>query len=243
MKGDRLDPRTKIMIILCLSSSVLFVRSPGYMLGLGGISILVPFLLGVDLISLFKRLKPLWLIFLGIAIAQSFFSPDERVFFSLGSIKVLTLGGLELGMMTFFRMLVIVCSASIMTTTDSRETMQGLVQWKLPYTLAFMTAVGIRFFPIFLEEARDALMSLELRGVNIKRIPFGKKIKVYVYLLTPVLAGVLLRGEVLAVSAETRGFGAYKERTSYLQLRFGIGDWVLLILAPLFAIIYTAFAL
>jgi energy-coupling factor transport system permease protein len=154
------------------------------------------------------------------------------------SINLVTEKGLLMGVKTFVRMLVILTSASIMTTVNYRETVQGLVQWKVPYLLAFMVSVALRFLPIFAGELKDSLTALQLRGIDLKKIPFGKKLRVYVYLLTPVVMSVLKRAQTLSMAMEARAFGAYPSRVSYLVLKLKARDYIVQLTSVLLSAAY-----
>jgi energy-coupling factor transport system permease protein len=105
---------------------------------------------------------------------------------AVGSVKLVTAGGLLKGAEFLLRMLIIITSAGILTTSNHREIIQGLVQWKLPYEIAFMASMGIRFLPVFAEEFRDAMIAVQLRGVDIKKLPLRQKLEVTASLFQPV---------------------------------------------------------
>ena len=216
------------MIVLCLSTMVLAAENLFYLVGVGIISILCAVAMGVHFFRLMKKLRRILILLLTISLIQSIFTADNRVLLSLWGVNIFTVKGVMLGINTFIRMMVILTSASIMTTSNYRETIQGLVQWKVPYLLAFMTSTAMRFIPIFSEEIKDSMTALQLRGVNIKKIPFGKKLKTYVYILTPVVLGVMKRAQDLSMAMETRAFGAYPTRVSYLRLKMKPAEYALL---------------
>ncbi|MFZ5974003.1 MAG: energy-coupling factor transporter transmembrane component T family protein [Bacillota bacterium] len=238
MNAPKLDPRSLLIVVLCLSTIVLAVQDIYYLLGSGIITIAVALLFGVNFWRLIKRFRRFIYLLLTISLVQSICTPDTHVLLSVFSINVFTAKGVLLGIKTFMRLLVIFTSASIMTTINYRDTVQGLVQWKVPHMIAFMVSIALRFLPIFSEELRDSLTALQLRGVNLKKIPFGKKIKVYVYLLTPVVMSVLKRAQNLSMAMEARAFGAYPTRVSYLVLKLRAGDYLVQSLSLAFSAAY-----
>ncbi len=231
MKESKFDPRTLLILVLCLSTTVLIVQNVYYLLGIGIISIIIATVFGVDFFRLIKRFKRFIYLLLVISLVQSIFTPDTNVVLSIFNINLITSKGLYLGIRTFVRLLVIFTASSIMTTTNYRETIQGLVQWKVPYVLAFMTSVALRFLPIFTEEAKDAMTALQLRGINVKKIKLDKKIKVYVYMLTPVVMSVLKRAQNLSMAMESRAFAAKPKRVSYNVLRLRAKDYAVQLFA------------
>jgi energy-coupling factor transport system permease protein len=159
---------------------------------------------------------------------QSIFVPSGSILFSVGRLSLITTGGLIKGVMMVLRMTIVLVSASIMTTSTSREIVQGFVQWKVPYEIAFMVSVAVRFLPMLTEEIRDTLTALQLRGVEIKRIPAGKRIRVYSYLFMPVILGTIVKSQELSTAMEMRAFRAYPKRTSYMVLKMNPRDYAVI---------------
>jgi len=141
------------------------------------------------------------------------------------------------GIRVILRMMIIIVSATIMRGSSSREIIQALVQWKIPYEIAFMVSLAIRFLPILRDEAKDVFTAIQLRGIEVEELSLYKRFKVYSYLFMPVLSGVIYRARELSTSIESRGFRAYPERTSYIKLRLSLKDYILMITSMLFTLI------
>jgi energy-coupling factor transport system permease protein len=105
---------------------------------------------------------------------------------------------------------------------------QGLIQWKLPYDISFMVSIGIRFMPILLEEMKDAITAINLRGIDTKKLRLKEKIDLYTYALTPVVVGILTKAQKISISIESRGFRAYDLRTSVLTLKLSKIDYLIM---------------
>ncbi|MBG0765864.1 MAG: hypothetical protein H0S78_13530, partial [Tissierellales bacterium] len=56
-----------------------------------------------------------------------------------------------------------ITSGVIITTSRDREMIQGIVQFGLPYEFAFMTAVGIKFMPLLVEEFKVKMYYFYIR--------------------------------------------------------------------------------
>lgn len=223
-----LDPRSKLVIVLCLSSLGVFILNIYMLAGVFVLSVLAALSLGCNLISIAKKMKRILIFLAVIAIIQSIFSPSGRVLISLGGLSIITSGGLIKGIMLMLRMCIIVVSAAIMTTSRSREIVQGLVQWKIPYEIAFMVSVAIRFLPLLTNEMRDTLTAIQLRGVELKKIPAGKRIKIYSYVFMPVVIGAIIKSQELSTAMEMRAFRAYPKRTSYMVLKMKPRDYIVI---------------
>lgn len=236
----KLDPRSKMILVLCLTTAALIISNLYFVLGLGAVSILTATALGINFWELIRRFRRIVILLFTISLIQSIFTPDAHVLLQVFGVRLLTQKGLMLGVKTFVRMLVILVSGVIMSTSNYREAIAGLVQWKMPYTLAFMVSLSLRFIPVFMEEFNDSLTALQLRGINIKKIPLRQKARVYLYLFTPIMLSVLKRSEELAIAMESRAFGAYPTRVEYLVLKLNPYDYAVMTGSFLFAFAYTA---
>ncbi|MBT9147882.1 MAG: Energy-coupling factor transporter transmembrane protein EcfT [Syntrophomonadaceae bacterium] len=238
MKPQSIDPRTKLLIVLLISSLAVFIKDLGLLLLTLFLSIAVTLLLKANLMGVLKKIKTFLWVFIAIVVLQSIFTKDGTVILELFNIKFITDIGLTRGIQTILRFLIIIASAVIMTTSNSREIIQGLVQWKIPYELAFMVSVAIRFLPLIQEEVNDMMTAIQLRGVDIKRIPLMKRLKTYSYLLMPMITSVLLKSQELSVAMEMRAFRAFPQRTSYKNLELSKADYgYMLLSAIIFGII------
>ena len=98
------------------------------------------------------------------------------------------------------RMVIIFCSGAVMAREDSRRVINSLIQMKVPYVFCFSLFAALRFIPLFGEAFAQALTALQLRGVDLRRVPWRQKLRLYSALLVPVLAETLARAENLARS-------------------------------------------
>lgn len=212
---------------------VLIINNIYFLLAIGGVSIILAIVLGAEFFQLIRKYKRILYLLIAISIIQSIFTHDENALFSIFGIQLLTKKGLLLGVKTFIRMIVILTSGVIMSTSNYRESIQGLIQWKIPYKLAFMSSMSLRFIPIFSQEFNDSLTALQLRGVDIYNIPFKQKSKIYIYLFLPILMNVMKRAEELSIAMESRAFGAYPSRVEYLVLKLKFPDYAIMLTAIL----------
>ena len=222
------DPRTKLVIVLCLSTLAIFVKDILFLSGILLITVIISLIFKINMLQIFEKIKRLLYVLLAIAIVQSVFSTEGQTLIWIGKLSILTTVGLQKGLEFIIRIMIIILSATIITTSNSREIVQGLVQWKLPYEIAFMASIGIRFLPILIEEIKDSLVAIQLRGVEIEKIPFKKRFYVYSYLFTPILVSTIIKAQKLSISIEMRGFRAYETRTSYIILKMSYVDYLII---------------
>lgn len=220
------DPRTRLILVMCLSSLALICNQINYLL---------PILIITSIITYFeskgnsvigrKRFKSLLFLCIMIAIIQSLFHPSGQTIIEVHSFPFITTGGINQGVLFLLRMLIIIISAIIVAIEDRRYVIQGLIQFKLPYELAFMTVTAIHFIPMFQEEIRNSLTAIQLRGLDLKKISIRKRIKVYTYILIPVSAGMMIKAKEMALAMEMRCFRAKEKRSSYIILKFSVMDY------------------
>lgn len=225
----KLDPRTKLFLVACLTSSAVIITNWVFLTGIFIVSVVLLLLFGVSPWGIVKKIRLLIYMVVFIAIMQSIFVSAGQALITIGSIELVTTGGLIMAGEFILRMSIIIVSAGILSTSSSREIIQGLVQMKLPYEIAFMAAMGIRFLPVFAEEFSNAMIAIQLRGIDLKALPLQQKIEVFASLFQPVVAGAIIKSRALAMSIEMRAFRAFPTRTSYLILKCSARDYVVMV--------------
>ena len=230
MDKMKIDPRTRLLLVISLTSlAVIFnnIVSQGILLT---VAVLLCAVFGSAGMKLFAKAKWLPGFFIFIAVIQSVFNADERVLLAVSGVKIFTMGGIELGGCFLCRMAVIIFSAGIIAAAGSRAMIQGLVALKLPYELAFMTTTALSFLPMIASDMRDSVTALQLRGVELGKLPYTRRLKVYGYLMIPVLEGIVIKARELSCAMEMRAFRAYNKRTSYTVISLKTADYILMVL-------------
>lgn len=236
----KIDARTKLILALCLSTIAVFIQD-AYVLGLTLIAtIIISIILGAKILSVLKSFKKIWYIFAIIVLAQSIFNDSGISLIKIGDFTLISTGGLIKGLEFVLRLAVIIVSATIISTSNYREIVQGLIQLKMPYEIAFIVSVAIRFLPIFMGEFKDTVTAIQLRGVDIGRIPFKKKLKMYYYIFNPILINSIKKAHKLSIAMEMRAFRAYPERSSYLILKMSLRDYIIIGLSIILTIALIA---
>ena len=222
------DPRCILALAFYVSISAVVGRQLGFLSMLMLIPLGMVVYMGIDLGKASRRGKGLWQLILAIAILHSVFAPSGIVWLQIGSIPLLTGGGITQGLLVLIRLAVLLVTGMLFAPYRAGELIQGLVQLKLPYELAYMISVGLRFIPMLREELEDSLTALALRGIPVEALSMKQRLKVYTYLMLPMLAGSLHKAKALALSMEMRGFGAFAVRSSYRKLEMQRKDGILL---------------
>ncbi len=226
---DAVDPRVKLMIVAVLSTLGVIYRDIYILLGLFVASFLIAMGFGVDFKHMIRKLQRFLKLLLVITVVQSIFTVAGNPIISVGKLVLLTDYGVIKGVEFILRMGVILMLGCVLATANQSALTQALIKIKVPYEIAFMSTVGIKFLPIFSEEFQDSLNAIMLRGIHIKKLGAKKKINLYTYIFTPVIVNTLFRAKEMAMAMELRGFRAMPSRTSYLQLQLKARDYILII--------------
>ncbi|MBP1925816.1 energy-coupling factor transport system permease protein [Sedimentibacter acidaminivorans] len=228
IKDYKIDPRPKLVIVLLLSTLALIYNEISMLFIILLISLSVSLLIKSDVAVVFFKLKKVFILMVFIAIAQSMFIKMGQPILKFHNIVIITDYGIRSALQFILRISIIVVSATIITTSTSREIVQGLVQWKCPYEIAFMVSIAIRFLPILKEEMSDMIIAIQLRGIDIKKVKLIKKIKIYKYIMLPIVTNSILKARELSLAMEMRGFRAYSTRTSYMVLKMNRLDYLII---------------
>ncbi len=219
---------------ICISSLAVWIQDIKYLFVILMMSIMVAHIVDSKFFSVIKKIKKMIGVFFAIIIIQSIFTKGGNPLIQIGEFTLLTDLGFERGIGFLLRITIILVSATILTTSTSREIIQGLVQWKIPYEIAFMVSVAIRFLPMLMEEVQNSLIAIQLRGIDLESLSFIEKIKIYSYIFTPIVVGTIIKSQQLSVAMETRGFRAYDKRTSYMKLSMENKDYFVMALSLIF---------
>lgn len=234
----KLDPRSKLIFVAGVSSLGVYIKDLPLLTVITSITIFTAWYLRANLFKAFRKMKGLIGMLVMVAVLQSIFNRSGTVLLELFDTSLVTSAGLAEGAEFLLRMIIIITSATIIATSTSREMIQGLVQLKLPYEMAFLISLGIRFLPMLTEEIKDSFTALKLRGVIFKNLSFKKKVSIYTYLFLPIIAGTIKKAEKIALSMETKGFRAKEKRSSYLILKYSTGDYFLIIFSILLLFVF-----
>jgi len=225
----KLDPRARLLVIVLLTTLAVLAKDIGYLSIVAFAALAVSLVMKLDILSAVKRLRHFLSLLIFIALVQSLTVKGGEVIAHLGNVNLLTTRGIGFALEFVLRMSVILLAGLIASAAEGREMTDGLLKLRMPYELAFMSAIALRYLPVFRDEFANRLNAIALRGIDIKRLSLTKKLKVYSYLITPAILGSMLKSEELARAMYARGFGAEKIRTMLRDLRLTTRDWIVMI--------------
>jgi energy-coupling factor transport system permease protein len=216
-----LDPRMKFFYVLVIFVvAILFDQ----------ILVLLPlFLMNIPFVLL-ARVQKQWLrslrgaAFLAIFI---FIVNIASTYFTSG--YSLTAIAIESAVAMTLRFVVLVGSFSVFFLTTSPDHLGlALEQTHVPYEFSFAFTTAVRFVPVLAEEAQTIMDAQKARGLELEKGGFLKKIRNYIPVLIPLIVSAIRRSLELAEAMESRAWGATKKRTNLYELKFHLGDFILL---------------
>ncbi|MCG9968818.1 energy-coupling factor transporter transmembrane protein EcfT [Pelotomaculum terephthalicicum JT] len=227
----RLDPRTKLLGGLIVVTAILVNYNWPVLLLNTGLIFMVIFLSEINLPSVLRGIKWLWIIFIFSFLAQCVYTQGNPLF-SLGPLTV-TIEGVYRGLATFLRLLILFLSSTILTMTTSPMKMAGglealfapLTRLRVPVNqFAMLVTISLRFIPTLIEEAETVTKAQKSRGAPFASPKKLVRLKTLLAVLIPLVAGSLQRATDLAVAMESRCYtgGPHHSRTK--NLRFGRRD-------------------
>lgn len=214
---DSLDPRTKIAVVFSISGASFFIRTYSGMLALLIFTLLFLVLSGVSIPRQRKQVKG----FLGMAVL-------------ILALQCMA-GRAGEGVLLTLRFLIFAESALLLFTSPLRDYLLALVQWKVPYELAFMVVLAFRFLPLLRREALDVYYSMQLRGLELKKASLAKRFQAYGTMCGPILGSAMERARDMAVAMEARGFRSSGQRTYMRKLKLQKKDIAVMVTVPLAA--------
>jgi energy-coupling factor transport system permease protein len=250
----RLDPRIKVLYPVTMGVLSIFLNW-SWVYGLFALTI-IPWIMLRPTLTRLRILIVLTIVpALGSVWSQGMFytDPHEQMIFAfpwtlswMGT-PGLSLYGLQFGLQQGGRFLVTISAALLLIfTTETSDIVWACMKMKLPLKLGFALSAALRFLPLMFARVTILLQAVEIRGYDFS-LPkhwwkvweiadYLKRVVVALPLITiPLLINSLRETDIMAMVADARAFGAYKERgtlkvhTTTLEDKFGWAVYALLI--------------
>lgn len=244
--AHRLDPRTKLVLLIMYITAVFIVRDIWLFGVVIAFMLLMTAMSRVPFSYVMKAIKPMRIILPLMFILNLFMIKTGTVLFTWKFITIST-GGIKQALFIVLRLVALVTGASLLTLTTTPVSLtEGLEKLLAPlkivkfpaHELAMMMTIALRFIPTLLEEA-DKIMKAQLaRGADLESGNIFKKTKAMVPILIPLFVNSFRRAEELALAMESRCYHGGEGRTKLKVLRFHWRDlWAVLLLSALIALI------
>jgi energy-coupling factor transport system permease protein len=130
--------------------------------------------------------------------------------------------GLRLSMMVISGMIFLSC-------TRVEEFTAGLQKFGVPFPVSFALSTAFRLLPTFLSTTSTIISAQKSRGLDLDSGGVFKRLKKHIPLIIPILVYGIRKTELLAMALEAKGFGSPTRRASFLTLKMGFYDIVVLL--------------
>jgi energy-coupling factor transport system permease protein len=235
----RLDPRSKLLILVLMMVAVFYGYSSQVMtFVMGGILLLL--ILVILLISrisirqLFSSLRALWIMIIILLLINVLVPPigASKVAFSIGSFNIFWESILQSAKI-ILRLVMMISLTLILTATTKPLDLTYALEWymyplkliKFPtHEIAMTISIALRFIPTLLDETMRIMNAQASRGVDFEHGKIKEKIKAILSLIVPLFMSAFQRSEELANAMEARGYNPRAKRTRYRNLHWGVGD-------------------
>lgn len=214
LSGLRLDPRSKIYLLVVFGIVMIDGKTDGICSVLKPALALLPFFL--LFLSRRKRAAAAYL-----AIFVLSWIINRNLVPHMGGAAVLAVSLVtQLGMRWFPGAMM---GYYLLTTTKVSEFVLAMQKMHVPEAVTIPFSVMFRFFPTVMEEAEAIGNAMRMRGIAGRN--FLKNPQAYLeYRLVPLMMSVVTIGNDLSAAAVTRGLGNGKERTSLCAIGFHLTD-------------------
>jgi energy-coupling factor transport system permease protein len=224
----RLDPRTKLFLMVASFAAAVLFFTPGPLLVL-----LVVIVAHGALGRALGNLRRIW----GLLLSIGLVSIVSWSLFAGGTTPLfwrVTLEGLRFGIGAAIKIdSMVIAGLIFLSTTRTEEIVLGLIRLRVPYRAAFAFSLAIRMVPTIIGTAITVTEAQRSRGLDLESGGPLARLRNHVPLLVPIFLHTLRNTDQLAKALESRGFGARRERTSYLEIGFHAGDGLALALGAL----------
>lgn len=218
MKEFRLDPRTKILLLLMISMFILGGVG-GSRMWLCNITLCL-----LPLFLLIQQRKPWMALIYMVLYGFGLFVQRVMHLYSIGIFDFVLLTCSVI----FTRLLPgIMMGKYALSSTKVSEFIAAMERLHVTNKITIPLSVLFRFFPTVLEEVVAINDAMRMRDIKLGgRKAFG----MLEYRLVPMITCSVKVGEELSAAALTRGLGAPVKRTNVCRIGFGLWDYLLLLL-------------
>ena len=244
----RLDPRTKILLMIAYIVAVFIVKRIEMFIPVILFTLLITVLAKVPANYMLKALKPMRLLLPLMFVMNLFLIKTGKTIVDWWIIRIYA-DGLTNAVFVVLRLATLVCGTSLLTLTTTpialtdglEKLLSPLKIIKFPaHELAMMMTVALRFIPTLIEEADKITKAQLARGADFESGNVFKRAKSMLPILIPLFVNSFRRADELAMAMESRCYHGGEGRTRMRVLKFHMGDLAAVII---FAAFITAVAL
>lgn len=237
----RLDPRTKLAIVVTALALALTFNHPLYLLG---VLALIAVLVAAAQIPARRLLGFFWVlapVLLGSLILWPLFETSGRVLFRLGFVHPTDKGVLFELAITQRIIIPVFAILLLFMTTRRRDIVAGTVKLGLPYKAGFGITIAFGLLPSLVGTGQTIMEAQRARALELDRGNPIRRLRKSARVVVPMMMVAIGSIQNLAFSLDSRGYGAQRTRTYLHEPRYSLPDIAILVL--LAAILATAITL
>ncbi|MCR5826761.1 MAG: energy-coupling factor transporter transmembrane protein EcfT [Oscillospiraceae bacterium] len=233
--AHRLDPRTKILAVVCYIVAIFNCHS-AWAYGLMVLTLVVSARVSkVSAKALLRGLKPVLFIIAFTAVLNLFYTPGTTLW-RWGVLNV-THEGVVMAASMIARIALLITGTFLLTyttspiqLTDGLENLMGpLKRLHAPvHELAMMMSIALRFIPTLIEETDKIMSAQKARGADFESGGLVQRAKALIPLLVPLFISAFRRADELATAMECRCYHGGEGRTKLHVLHYQTRDYAVL---------------
>ncbi len=226
----KLDPRTKLFMVFVVSLIVMMSATTPFLWAIRLSITLIPIILMILEKKYSSALR--FLLAYSAALVLMFYFLSEK---AEGLIASLLIG--YCGIVVQF-MPALITAWYVVRTTKIGEFMSCMQKMHVPDGIAVSLAVVMRFFPTIKEEYSSINDAMRMRGVMLGG---GNVLRMFEFRMIPLLFSCVNIGEELSAAAITRGLGGETKRSSIIELKLGLADYLLMAFLTASTVIFVVY--
>ena len=239
----RLDPRTKILLMIAYIVLILVVKNIIVFVIPTVFLLMILLLARVPLAYIWNSIKPMRWLMLFMLVFQLFFFSGDTVWLSWWRIRITEESVLQAGFF-LLRFVLLVCGTSVLTLTTSPIALTNGIErllaplkfFRFPvHELAMMMTIALRSIPTLIEEADRIKKAQMARGADFESGNLFVRAKSMIPILVPLFVSAFRRADELAMAMESRCYHGGEGRTRMQELQLRLRDGMA-VLAMVFAI-------
>ena len=223
----RLDPRTKLFMVLVVSTIIMMSATTTLQWIIRIIITLIPIGLLIVEKKYASAIRFLAMYAIALILMLRFLSEEPD-----GLIKSLLIG--YCGIVVQF-LPSIITAWYVVRTTKIGELMSAMQKMHVPDGITISLAVVMRFFPTIKEEYMSIRDAMKMRGITFGG---GNAIKMVEFRMIPLLFSCVNIGDELSAAAITRGLGGKVRRTSVVELKLHVQDILMILFFTASAVVF-----
>jgi energy-coupling factor transport system permease protein len=256
----RIDPRTKITVLMILAIVNSFILSVTGNVVLLALCISFVLMSSISFTFMLSGIKPALSIILIFALMQLFFYGDayppfgmeNTVYWRWGMVSV-TNGSIQLVIVTLMRFLEIFLLVSLLTGTTTTTNLAYAIENMLePFQklhvpaqeISLIGTIALRFVPIFAEQMEIIMKAQASRGADFGEggvFQFVKRTRQMVTVIVPLFVDAFRRAEDLILAMDARCYTGGQGRTKIVRFHMTRSDYAAISAMMIFAVLMVVF--